>query len=326
MTGTGGAGGSMGAGGNMGSAGTTGMAGRGGTMGTAGTMGSAGTTGVGGTTGLGGLGGAGGSPTPFQPLAAAAAVRKVKNLLTGLPPTDAEIAMVTSQGQLGMQTLINGWMADATTGALFKGKMVTFFRNFFQQTGFQATEDFKIQLLQNGGFDFGPIGTGAVGDDAFYRLVQNLEDSFALTAWQLVAERRPFTEVLTTQRFMMTTGLKSLYIEIETAPDAPYNNSQLGAGLDDRLQHQPDHARHGADQHGVQRRAPRQRRGQLLAGQRAGLPRRGRRDRFLSRHVAAVPAPARLHAAAAVLGQPDLLRARVETILHDRRSDGLADG
>jgi len=224
-TGTAGAGGSMGAGGNMGSAGVSGTAGRGGTTGTAGTMGSAGTTGVAGTTGLGGLGGAGGSPTPFQPLAAAAAVRKVKNLLTGLPPTDAEIATVTSQGQLGLQTLINGWMSGSATGPLFKGKMVTFFRNFFQQTGFQATEDFKIQLLQNGGFDFGPLGTGAVGDDAFYRLVQNLEDSFALTAWQLVAELRPFTEVLTTQRFMMTTGLKSLYIEIETVPDAPFNNS-----------------------------------------------------------------------------------------------------
>src|SRR4030095_14255806 len=164
-------------------------------------------------------------PTPSQPLPAAAAVRKVKNLLTGLPPTDAEIAMVTSQGQLGLQTLINGWMSNAATQPLLKAKMVTFFRNFFQQTGFQATEDFKIQLLQNGGFDFGPIGTGAVGDDAFFRLVQNLEDSFALTAWQLVAEQPPFPEVRTTQRFMMTTGLKSLYIQIETVPDAPFGNT-----------------------------------------------------------------------------------------------------
>jgi len=210
-----------GQGGTTGMAGASGMAGRGGTTGSAGTTGAGG---VAGTTGLGGLGGAGASGAPFQPLAAAAAVRKVKNLITGLPPTDAEITAVTANGQMALQTLINGWMSDAATAAMFKSKMVTFFRNYFQQTGFQATEDFKIQLLQNGGFDFGPIGTGAVGDDAFARLVQNLEDSFALTAWQLVAEGRPFTEVLTTQRFMMTTGLKSLYIQIETVPDAPFNN------------------------------------------------------------------------------------------------------
>jgi hypothetical protein len=223
--------------GSTGMAGASGLAGRGGTTGVGG---AAGTTGVGGaagsvaptgaggaagTTGLGGFGGAGASGMPFQPLAAAAAVRKVKNLITGLPPTDAEIATVTTSGQMGLQTLINGWMSDTTTSPMFKTKMVTFFRNFFQQTGFQATEDFKIQLLQNGGFDFGPLGTAAVGDDAFYRLVQNLEDSFALTAWQLVAEGRPFTEVLTTQRFMMTTGLKSLYVQVETVPDAPFGNT-----------------------------------------------------------------------------------------------------
>jgi hypothetical protein len=183
-----------------------------------------GVTGTAGASGLGGLGGAGASGEPFEPIAAAAATRKVKNLITGLAPTDAEIATVTSSGQQGLQTLINGWMSDMTTGPMFKDKMVTFFRNLFQQTGFQATEDFKIQLLQNGGFDFGPIGTGAVGDDAFFRLVQNLQDSFALTAWQIVSEKQPFTNVLTTQKFVMTTGLKSLYIQIETAADAPYTN------------------------------------------------------------------------------------------------------
>ena len=57
--------------------------------------------------------------------------------------------------------------------------MVGFFRNMFQQTGFIPTEDFKLQLLQNGGFDFGG-STRNVGDDAFPRLVQNLQDSFAL--------------------------------------------------------------------------------------------------------------------------------------------------
>ena len=112
-------------------------------------------------------------------------------------------------------------MTDSQSSGLFRDKMVTFFRNYFQQTGFAPLDDFKPQLLVNGGFDFGPFGLGAVGDDAYYRLVQNLQDSFALTAWQLVADGKPFTDVLTTQRFMMTTGLKSLYILAETKADAP---------------------------------------------------------------------------------------------------------
>ena len=158
---------------------------------------------------------------PFEPVAAAVAVRKVKNLLTGMPATDADVMTATTMGAAGMQTLINTWMTDSQYTALFQAKMVTFFRNFFQQTGFAPLDDFKPQLLVNGGFDFGPFGLGAVGDDAYYRLVQNLQDSFALTAWQTVAEGKPFTDVLTTQRFMMTTGLKSLYVQTETKADAP---------------------------------------------------------------------------------------------------------
>jgi hypothetical protein len=75
--------------------------------------------------------------------------------------------------------------------------------------------------MQSSGFDLGPVGIIGLGDDAFVRLVQNLEDSFALTAWQIVADRRPFTEVLTTRKFMMTTGLKSLYLQIEMPQDQP---------------------------------------------------------------------------------------------------------
>jgi hypothetical protein len=179
-------------------------------------------TGGGGST----VTGAGGGP-PFQALAAASIVRKVKNLLTGLAPTDADVATVTASGVPGLQGLITIWMTDAQFSNNFKNKMVFFFRNAFQQTGFSPTDDFKPQLLQNGGFDFGPLGTGAVGDDAFARLVQNLQDSFALTAWQLVAEGRPFTDVITTQRYMMTTGLKSLYLQIEMPNDQPFS---FGAG------------------------------------------------------------------------------------------------
>ena len=119
--------------------------------------------------------------------------------------------------------------------------MIPFFRNLFQQVGFTPTDDFKPQLLENGGFDFGPLGTGAVGDDVYFKLVQNLQDSFALTAWQMVKEgTEPFSDVLTTKKFMMTTGLLSLYTQIEMPDDEPYNFSG-GANTTAKLQWKLDY-------------------------------------------------------------------------------------
>src|SRR6185503_17823958 len=114
-----------------------------------------------------------------------------------------------------LQALISTWMTQPQFQPNFREKMLFFFRNLFQQTGFNAAEDFKPQLLTNGGFDF----QTAPGDDIFQRLVQNLEDSFALTAWQLMTEGRPFNEVITTRRLMMTTALMSTYLQIEMPRD-----------------------------------------------------------------------------------------------------------
>jgi hypothetical protein len=156
--------------------------------------------------------------TPFDAKTAFYATSKVKNLLTGQTVTDDDVSKVTMTGAAGLQDLIKTWTTTDPYQAQVAAKMVGFFRNMFQQTGFIPTEDFKIQLLQNGGFDFGG-STRNVGDDAFPRLVQNLQDSFALTAWQIVKEGHPFTETLTTTRFRMTTALKSLYIQIEMPAD-----------------------------------------------------------------------------------------------------------
>jgi len=185
-------------------------------------------TGSGGNSGLGGGNVKPGDvtvpPTPISADVAYVAVRKVKNLLTGMPPSDEDVALVTNNGAAGLQMLVSTWQTTDPYKDLFEGKMIGFLRNAFQQTGFTPTEDFKVQLLQNGGFDFGPFGTSAVGDDAFPRLVQNLQDSFAHTAWQLVKENHSFTDTLTTNRFVMTTALKSLYIQIDMPADAPFGN------------------------------------------------------------------------------------------------------
>src|ERR1700704_3693076 len=120
------------------------------------------------------------------------------------------------------QQLIDTRLTDAATLPFFKAKMIFFFRSVFQQIGFTPTVDFQNQLLQNGGFDFGPFGAAAVGDSSYAGLVQNLQDEFALTAWQLIQEGSSFLETLTTQKYMMTTGLKMVYLQIEMPNDQPY--------------------------------------------------------------------------------------------------------
>jgi hypothetical protein len=216
-TGTGAGGSNGGAPGTTTGTGTgAGGSGTGTTTGT-GAGGSAGSGGAGG--GSGGAGGSGGvtPPPTFEPVSARTIVRKVKGLLTGQPPVDSDIAAVTNNGASGLQGLIANW----TMTPDFRDRMLFLFRNTFQQTGFIATEDFKPQLLENGGLDLGPVGAIAVGDDAYTRIVQNLQDSFARTVWQIIADGRPFSDVLTTRKFMMTTALKSLYLQIEMPNDQP---------------------------------------------------------------------------------------------------------
>jgi hypothetical protein len=168
------------------------------------------------------------TPPPFEPATARSTARKVKGLLIGSAPSDDDVNVVTNMGATGLRNLVNSWI----TAPEFRDRMVNYFRNYFQQQGFVATEDFKIQLLQNGGFDFANSGTNAIGDDAYVRLLQNLEDMFALTAWQLIADGRPFSDVLTTNRYMMTNALKTLYLQIEMPNDQARGATRLAWKVD----------------------------------------------------------------------------------------------
>ena len=222
-----GSGGSGGAGGSGGSGGPNGSNSSGGSSGSVASSG-----GSGGASGSGSGGSSAidaGAPDPnvmaamWDAKTATDAVRKVKNLLIGLPPTDADVMAVMQKGPVALQTLVISWMTDPASLPFFRNKMLFFFRNAFQQVGFTPTVDFQNQLLQNGGFDFGPFGTAAVGDDSFARLVQNLQDEFAMTAWQLIQDGHSFLETLTTQKYMMTTGLKMVYLQVEMPNDQPYS-------------------------------------------------------------------------------------------------------
>ena len=129
----------------------------------------------------------------FSPLSISAAVGKVKTLLTGLAPTDAEEAAVAADPS-ALKGLVDQWMQSPSYG----GKMQSFFGTSFQQTQV-VPADFADQ--------------GADADDP--RLLANLSESFARTALELNNEGHPFTETMTTRRFMLTPRLMALYAFVD---------------------------------------------------------------------------------------------------------------
>jgi hypothetical protein len=148
----------------------------------------------------------------------------VKSALTGLAPTDAEI--VRGRDGTGLKDLIDGWMATPE----FQAKMISFFSNTFQQSSL-AVLDFEFQLRRRpGAFD---LPYAIFGDNAFPLLFQNMKESFARTVLEIIAEKRPLTDILTTQQFMMTTALKSLYMQIE----APYDIGSAPVKFNFRFNH-----------------------------------------------------------------------------------------
>jgi hypothetical protein len=123
-------------------------------------------------------------------------VPKVKNLLVGLPPTDAELGQVAADPS-ALKSLIAGWMALPE----YQDKMMRFFQLAFQQTQVAmvdfADQAYPRQLVVNA--TTAPL------------LLQNAQESFARTMLSLTAAEHPLAEANTTRQFMMTTAMKELY-------------------------------------------------------------------------------------------------------------------
>jgi hypothetical protein len=133
---------------------------------------------------------------PFQADPVTVYVAKVKYVLVGLPPTDAEIQAVQGDPtQLG--PLIDGWMQLPE----YQQKMLRFFQLAFQQTQVAYT-DFADQAYPK---------QIAINDTTVPLLMQNAQESFARTMLQLIANGQPLTQSTTTTQFMMTTAMKELY-------------------------------------------------------------------------------------------------------------------
>jgi hypothetical protein len=133
-------------------------------------------------------------PVVFEAVSPESYTAKVKNLLTGLPTTSAELAAVTADPK-ALRGLIDQWMALPQ----FQTKMLVFFRNAFQQ----AQVDGSTLLDQLGGRGLGTNGA------TLQRLLVDIQESFARTAWQLVAAGKPFNGTIDTNQYMVTTALAS---------------------------------------------------------------------------------------------------------------------
>lgn len=122
-------------------------------------------------------------------------VAKVKSILVGLPPTDAEIAKVTADPD-ALPALIDGWMALPE----YQRKMMVFFELAFQQT--QITGANFVDIAP-------PNGLG--NSKSVPLLVQNARESFARTVLELNRRGMALTDAFKTKQLMMTPALMLLY-------------------------------------------------------------------------------------------------------------------
>ena len=145
----------------------------------------------------------GGGVLPFQADSPFVYVGKVKNILTGLPASQAEVDSVVNapddaSKKAALVALIDQWMALPE----YTSKMQTFFQLAFQQT--QITETDFTEIVPN--------GNGSIGLSPYASLlVQNVKESFARTVLELISEGQPLSSAFTTTRFMMTPALAELY-------------------------------------------------------------------------------------------------------------------
>lgn len=144
---------------------------------------------------------------PFEPVEPRTYLAKVKNLLTGLPPSAEELDAVTKDPS-ALAGLIDGWLATPQA----EDKLLDFFPNSFQQNQF-VSNDFE-ELI--GGGEQGQIGSPANNE----RLLSNLRQSFARTALAIVKEGRSFAETLTTKTYVMTPAMMSYLALLDSRPQA----------------------------------------------------------------------------------------------------------
>jgi hypothetical protein len=155
-----------------------------------------------------GASGAGGDPGPqvfpFESLPPEVYAAKVKFFTTGAPLSDAELGAVTAN-PAAFPAMVDGWIATPE----WRAKLQQFFMQTFQQTQIADAEGYNDQ--------FGRDAGNWTNDDQT-RFVRAAEESFARTALALMDEGKPFTEVVTTKRFMLNPPLMAFLAYMDAMP------------------------------------------------------------------------------------------------------------
>jgi hypothetical protein len=133
--------------------------------------------------------------TPWEAVAPPVYLAKVKGLLTGVPPTRAELAAVTADPS-SLKGMVDGWVASPEGQA----KLRVFFMQAFQQT-----QVGKAELVDQIGNGDGLDGNAA----AQTMLVVNIKESVARTALAWTSAGKPFNELARTRKLQLTTALLS---------------------------------------------------------------------------------------------------------------------
>ena len=152
---------------------------------------------------------------PFEPVSPQDYVPKVKNLLTGLAATDDEVSAVVVD-PTALKGLIDKWMALPE----FQAKMLDFFRNAFQQN------QVNLQTLVT------TLNTNFPMNTTYTAMLQrNIMDSFPRTAWDYVANGKPFNGTMTTPTYMMTTAMMTFlsYVDEIQVDDKNKTTNRLQA-------------------------------------------------------------------------------------------------
>jgi hypothetical protein len=126
-------------------------------------------------------------PVTFEPVAATSYVNKVKTLLTGSAASAAEVASVT-QDPAALRDLIGTWLKTPE----LETKLSDFLRVALQQKLVGSLDSQFTRLRGN--------------NKQLAAIKSNLQESFVRTATDLVQNGHPFTEVLTTKHWAVTTA------------------------------------------------------------------------------------------------------------------------
>ncbi len=124
---------------------------------------------------------------------------KIKTLLTGLPLTDEELVSLR-EDESSLPDMIDGWLAQPEAD----GVLQRFFMTAFQQDS--GNNESLFNLL---GVNARQVGrftnpNSARADDLLNR---NFSNSFALSVLDMVKNGEPFTKVLDTDTYYMTTAM-----------------------------------------------------------------------------------------------------------------------